>query len=706
MPTKTRPAGAKAPLAKKKPVASTHHGITLVDDYAWLRASNWQEVVRAPARLAAPIRAHLEAENAHTESILAGTRPLQERLFAEMKARIKEDDSTVPAPDGPWAYFTSFKQGMQYPLLCRQPREGGSAQVLIDANLLARGRSYFDLGSTSHSPDHRLVAYAVDDKGSEFYTIHFRDLATGRDLHDIIEDARGDVVWSADGRIVFWTWLDSNHRPVKVYRHRLGTPAKEDVLVYEEASPSFFVSLGETQSRRFIIVSSGDHETTESRLIDASQPEGKPRLVARRKRGVRYSVEHTASGKGGDRLVILTNAAGAEDFKIVEAPVDAPARRNWRDIEPHKPGRLILDMTAFAGHLARIEREGGLPRIVIRRWSDGAEHAIAFEEEAYSLGLGSGYEYDTTSIRFTYSSMTTPGQVFDYDMESRKRVLRKVEEVPSGHEPSDYVTRRVHAPAPDGEEVPISLLYRKGTPIDGSAPLLLYGYGSYGLSIPAAFSTARLSLVDRGFVFAIAHVRGGTDKGYAWYKGGKRARKTNTFTDFIAAGEYLAEKRFTSRGRIVAQGGSAGGMLMGAVANRAPALFLGIIAEVPFVDVLNTMLDEALPLTPLEWPEWGNPIKSAADFKRILGYSPYENVRPQDYPHVLALAGLTDPRVTYWEAAKWVARLRAQKTGDNLLLLKVNMDAGHRGASGRFDRLKEVALTYAFALKVAGVERG
>ena len=410
-----------------------------------------------------------------------------------------------------------------------------------------------------------------------------------------------------------------------------------------------------------------------------------------------YSVDHHDG-----RLIILTNSGGAEDYRIVEAPADDPGPENWREIEPHRTGRLILDVVAYKDFLVRLEREDGLPRIVVRRFADGEEHEIAFHEEAYALGISHGYEYDTTALRFTYSSMTTPAQVFDYDMQTRERVLRKTQEVPSGHDPDLYVTRRVMAPAKDGETVPVSLLYRKDTKLDGTAPLLLYGYGAYGMTIPAGFSTSCLSLVDRGFVYAIAHVRGGKDKGYRWYKDGKRKKKVNTFTDFIAAGEYLAKEKFTARGRIVAHGGSAGGMLMGAIANMAPDLFLGVIAEVPFVDVLTTMLDATLPLTPPEWPEWGNPIESAEDYRTIAAYSPYDNVRAQSHPNIIALAGLTDPRVTYWEPAKWVAKLREHDTGNNLILLRTNMEAGHAGASGRFERLKEVAVSYAFALKVAG----
>ena len=693
------------PRPRPLPFSRRRHGIEVADEFAWLRAENWQEVIKAPERLDPAIRAYLEAENAYTACVLKPTEGLQRALFKEMRGRIKEDDSSPPTPDGPWAYFARYAKGKQYPVLCRKPRRGGRESILLDANKLASRQPYFDLGAVSHSPDHRLLAYAVDLKGSEFYSIRFRDLDSGKDLPDEIADARGDVVWSADGREVLWTSLDANHRPVKVFRHRLGTSQGADEMIYEESDPSFFVSLGETHSRRFALIQASDHETSEVRVLEQGAWQASPRLIMKRKKGHQYSLEHrpaNADGSGGEFL-ILTNADGALDNKIVSAPVDSPQKRNWRDVVPHREGCIILDATAFSGHLARLEREDGLPRIVIRAFEGGGEHTIAFDEEAYSLGFSAGYEFDTSVIRFNYSSMTRPTETWDYDMASRKRSLLKVEEVPSGHDPKRYVTRRVMAPARDGELVPVSLLYRKGLALDGSAPLLLYGYGSYGIAMPAVFSGTRLSLVDRGFVFAIAHVRGGRDKGERWYRDGKKAKKRNTFTDFIAAGEFLAAEGFTSRGRIVAQGGSAGGMLMGAVANMAPDLFLGIVAEVPFVDVLATMLDDSLPLTPIEWPEWGNPILSPADFKRILSYSPYDNVRPQAYPHILALAGLTDPRVTYWEAAKWVARLRHAKTDDKLLLMRVNMDAGHRGASGRFDRLKEVALAYAFALEIAGM---
>jgi oligopeptidase B len=698
MNQKTSPERA-APRAVRHPISDAHHGIVRKDDYAWLRASNWQEVMRDPALLDPEIRGQLEAENAYSKATMAETEPLQATLFAEMKARIKEDDESVPAPDGAFEYYTRFVTGGQHPLFCRKPCNGGEERVLIDGNALATGFPYFRIGGVSHSPDHKLIAYAVDTKGSEFFTIKIIDADTGVLVDANITDTNGDMQWDNDSRGLFYIWVDDEHRPRRVLRHVVGDEAK-GAMIRDQKDPGFFLGIDATQSRRFLLLSVHDHETSEISIIDTETPKPKPVLVAKREAEHDYSVEHH-----GDRLIILTNSGGAEDYRIVEAPIDRPGPENWREIEPHRPGRLILDVIAFKNHLVRLERENGLPRIVIRRFADGEEHMISFQEEAYSLGLSPGFEYDTTALRFTYSSMTTPAQVFDYDMETRERTLRKTQEVPSGHDPSLYFTRRVMASAKDGELVPVSLLYRKDTKLDGSAPLLLYGYGAYGAVIPAGFSTNALSLVDRGFVYAIAHIRGGKDKGYRWYKDGKREKKVNSFSDFIAAGEYLAKSGFTSRGRIVAHGGSAGGMLMGAVANLAPDLFLGIIAEVPFVDVLTTMLDDTLPLTPPEWPEWGNPIESEKDYRTIAAYSPYDRVSAQAYPHILALAGLTDPRVTYWEPAKWVAKLREFKTDDNLLLLRTNMEAGHAGASGRFERLKEVALAYAFAVKIAANTR-
>lgn len=687
------------PLAEKKPISRETHGIASSDDYHWLRDDNWQEVMRDPSVLDGAIRAYLDAENAYTETVLAHTKPLQDTLFEEMKGRIKEDDSSVPSPDGPFAYYTSYVVGGQHPRLCRQARDGNDRTMLLDGDALAEGKAFFQFGGMTHSPDHKLVAWSADENGSEYCTLRVRNIADGKDLDDQVDDVAGGATWSNDSAELFYSKLDENHRPSKIYRHRVGSAQDQDELIYEEADPGFFVDVGATQSRRFLVISASDHQSSEHYLIDTEADDATPQLIAARQPQIEYDVEHQ-----DDRLLILTNVDDAEDFKIVESPVDAPEPENWRDLVPHKAGRLILSHTAFKSFLVRLEREDGLPRIVISDVATGEEHAISFDEEAYSLGLSAGYEYDTDWMRFTYSSMTTPAQVFDYNMRTRERVLRKTQEVPLGHDAADYVTRRIMAPSHDGELVPVSILYHKDTKLDGSAPCHLYGYGAYGMAMPASFSTTVLSIVDRGFVHAIAHVRGGKERGYGWYKKGRLEHKANTFKDFIAAGEALCseEHKFTSPGKIIARGGSAGGMLMGAVTNMAPHLFGGIIAQVPFVDVLTTMLDDSLPLTPPEWNEWGNPIASVEAYQTIAAYSPYDNVEAKAYPPIFITAGLTDPRVTYWEPAKWCAKLRALKTDDNLLLLKTNMDAGHGGASGRFDSLKETAEAYAFALEVAG----
>jgi len=693
---------ANPPRATKRPVTNTHHGVERIDDYGWLRAENWQEAMRDPARLAPEIRAHLEAENAYQSALMVDTQALQKTLVAEMRGRVKEDDSSVPMRDGPWAYGMRYVEGGEQPVFVRVASEGGPQQVLLDGDAESAGKAYFRLGGAGHSPDHSLISWSFDDNGSEYYTLRFRDPSTGRDLPDAVADTSGGGVFTKDSRGYAYIRLDANHRPSKLLLHRIGVGG-DDILIHEETDPGLFLSVGKTQSGDFIVFDTHDHETSQSWLVPANDPTAKPVLVAAREQDVEYSVD-----EGGGVLYILTNRANpgegpAKDFRIVTAPVASPGPENWRDLVPHREGRLILDHGVFKRHLVRLEREDGLPRIVVHRLTDSEEHAIAFPEEAYSLGLSGAYEFDTNVIRFSYSSMTTPTRTYEYDMETRQRTLIKEQEVPSGHDPANYVTRRVFAPAADGQAVPVTLLYRKGTPLDGTAPCLLYGYGSYGVTIPAAFNTNCLSLVDRGFVYAIAHVRGGKDKGFAWYEAGKRAAKANTFTDFIAAARFLVAEKFTGRARIVAQGGSAGGLLMGAVANMAPELFAGIVAEVPFVDVLNTMLDDTLPLTPPEWPEWGNPLASRADYDAIASWAPYENVAPRTYPPVLAIAGLSDPRVTYWEPAKWVAKLREHQAGDAPILLKTHMEAGHGGAPGRFARLDEIAFTYSFALKAVGL---
>ncbi|MCL8487711.1 MULTISPECIES: S9 family peptidase [Bradyrhizobium] len=696
----TQPINARiaAPVAPRRSHSFTRHGITVHDDYAWLKDARWQEVLHDPSLLDADIRAYLEAENAYAEGVLGHTAPLQKKLVAEMRGRIKEDDSSVPSPDGPYAYFRKYREGGQHELFCRTPRHGGAETIGLDGDALAKGHDYFKFGGSRHSHDHRLVAWSADTKGSEYFTIRVRDWDSGHDLDDLVEESDGGVVWSRDCKSFFYVKLDDNHRPMQVWRHKLGTQQSDDVLVYEEKDTGWFTHVHESTSGRFCVIAGGDHETSEQRLIDLDAPEAPPRLVAAREDGVQYAIADR-----GDELFILTNADGAIDFKIVTAPLATPERANWRDLIPHRAGIYVLDHDLYAGHLVRLERANALPSIVIRDLASGEEHAIAFDEGAYSLDAMGSYEFDTTNLRFSYSSMTTPSEVYDYDMVTRARTLRKRQEIPSGHNPADYVTTRIMARADDGAEVPVSLLHRRDFKADGSAPLLLYGYGSYGMAMPASFSANRLSLVDRGFVYAIAHIRGGTDKGWGWYLDGKREKKTNSFDDFAACARALIAANYTSARRIVGHGGSAGGMLMGAVANRSGELFAGIVAEVPFVDVLNTMLDDTLPLTPPEWPEWGNPIASEKDFRTILSYSPYDNVAAKPYPAILAMAGLTDPRVTYWEPAKWIARLRATMTGGGPVLLRTNMGAGHGGASGRFNRLDEVAIVYAFALWAVGL---
>ncbi len=686
-----------APRPAKKPVTSLHHGIARVDDYAWLRADNWQEMFHDPSLLDPEIRACLEAENDYEKVAMADTAELKKKLFSEMKGRIKEDDSSIPMADGPFAYGTFFVTGGEQARYFRIPRNGGDRQVLLDGDAEAKGKDYFRMSGLSHAPGHDRGIWGYDDKGSEFFTLKIRDFATGEDLADRLEDTAGDGSWAPDGKSLFYTVQDENHRPSRVYRHGIGAEQSADRLVYEEHDPGFFVGVGGSRLDDFIYIDIHDHETSEYRILSTRDLDAEPKLVAGRVPGIQYDLT-----EGGDVFFILTNDGDAKDFKIMQAPVDKPGKENWMEVVPHRPGTLLLSHMAFAGHLVWLERHEGLPRIIIRDRKSGEEHEIAFDEEAYSLGLIGALEYDTSVIRFSYSSMTTPSQLYDYDMASRERRLLKTQEVPSGHNPADYVTRRLQAPSHDGALVPVTLLYRKDTPLDGSAPCLLYGYGAYGISMPASFNTSCLSLVDRGFVYAVAHVRGGKDKGYAWYEGGKMENKPNTFKDFIAAADFLVENRFTAHDRIVAEGGSAGGMLMGAIANMAPEKFAGIIAAVPFVDVLTTMLDDSLPLTPPEWPEWGNPIQSEGNFRLIASYSPYDNVGPRPYPAMLVLSGLTDPRVTYWEPTKWVAKLREHTTGDQPILLKTNMGAGHGGASGRFQRLEEIAHDYAFALKVTG----
>ncbi|MBK1794323.1 S9 family peptidase [Devosia sp. WQ 349] len=686
------------PVAKRVFHSHTHHGVTVEDHYAWLRAQNWQAVMQDPSALDGEIRTYLDAENAYYEAHFGKpTEALRDKIFKEIRGRIKEDDSGVPSPDGPYAYNTRMLEGKQYPLIVRTPREGGEETILLDCNAEA-GEGYFGFAGASHDNTHSVLAWAADRAGSEYYDIVLRDIATGNDRDEVIKDTAGGFVWSNDSSSIYYVEYDDNHRPFRVRQHIIGTAQDSDAVIYEEEDPGFFVGIDKTLSEKFLIIDAHDHQTSEVYLIDAENG-GDPILVAPRVVGREYEVDERDG-----LLYIRTNADGAEDYKIVTVSADAPAPENWTDLVLHKEGVLVLDVALLKNYMLRLEREDGLPRIVSRDLRTGKEEIVGFDEDAYSLGMATGYEFDTAVFRLSYSSPTTPQQLFDVNLETGERTLLKTQEVPSGHNPEYYETKRLFAKAADGEEVPVTLLYRKGLKLDGSNPVLLYGYGAYGMSMPAAFSVSKLSLVDRGFVYAIAHIRGGMEKGYRWYRLGKTAHKTNTFGDFIASAEMLIGEGYTSAGKIVTEGGSAGGMLMGAIANMRPDLWAGVIANVPFVDVLNTMLDYTLPLTPPEWPEWGNPIESEDDYTRIASYAPYENVAAQEYPPLFALAGLTDPRVTYWEPAKWVAKLRATKLGDAPLYLKTNMGAGHGGASGRFERFKETAECYAFAIKSVGMD--
>ena len=569
----------KPPVAARKPITATLHGYARRDDYAWLKDPDWQRVMREPDALDPEIRTYLVAENAYTDAFLAPYAALRQTLVDEMRGRIKEDESSVPAPDGGWSYYMRYVEGGEHPLFCRSARSGESAEeLLLDGNREAEGKAYFKIGGSAHSTDHRCFAYTLDLNGSERYRLFVRDIASGAVIDGPIEDARGDVVWAADGETLFYTAIDENHRPYQVRRRRVGSSAGADPVVYEEADPGFFVGIDKSESGRFVTISAHDHTTAEVRLIEAAAPERPPRLVAARDRGVEYSVAHR-----GLLLYILTNADDATDFKIVTAPVDEPGRAAWRHWLGHEAGVYVRAQLLFAGHHVRLERLGGLPRIVITDLESRESHSIAFEEEAYDLSLLPGYEFETATLRFVYSSMTTPRQTFDYDMRARTRTLRKTQEVPSGHDPADYVTRRLSAVSHDGASVPVSLLHRRTTPLDGTAPLLLYGYGAYGHAMPASFSTSRLSLVDRGFVYAIAHIRGGSDCGYGWYLDGKLAKKTNTFADFTAVAEHLIAEGYTAKGRIAGHGGSAGGLLMGAVANMRPDLFACIVITSRFM---------------------------------------------------------------------------------------------------------------------------
>ena len=689
----------RPPVAKKINTINTRHTITRNDEYAWMRDDNWQEVLRNPDKLRSDIHEHLVSENNYTDAVLDTNEALRQKLYKEMRGRIKENDTSPPTPKGDWAWFSKYETGQEHQQISRQSKTSAHPNnipdIVLDANKEAVGLDYFKLGGTAISPRQEYLAWAHDPKGSEYFTLKIRNISADTDLPDTLSNTSGSVAWSIDTRFIFYILLDENHRPSKVMRHKLGTEQADDVIVYEEDDAGFFVSLSQSRSEELIFISAHDHETSEVHMIDAAKPEQKPVPIALRQPHIEYDVSHDPQR---NRLIILTNK-DAVDFRLMWADIDTPDK--WYELVPHKKGALILEVAAYENFIVWLYREKALPKIKILSTETNSVTEIAFEEAAYDVSLDTGLEYYTNMVRFAYTSMTTPRQIFDYDMSSGERNMVYEQSVPSGHNAQDYLTKRLWAPiANEEQKIPITLLCHKDTPLDGTAPVLLYGYGAYGISIPASFSGNRLSLVDRGFIYAIAHIRGGKEMGFDWFSQGRKENKTNSFKDFAAAAQYLIDNKLTQKGNITIHGGSAGGLLVGATLNLSPDLFCGAIAEVPFVDVLNTMLDDTLPLTPPEWPEWGNPILSALDYQTISEYAPYENISETAYPHILATAGLTDPRVTYWEPAKWVARLRDKRTDDGLTLLRTEMSAGHGGKAGRFNQLEELALVFSFVLSI------
>ncbi len=688
------PDSARPPLAAQKPHQITAHGKSWNDPWFWLRDPDYPKVDDVE------VLDYLKAENAYFEANMQPHAALVETLFQEMKGRIKEDDKSVPQKDGDWVYWVEYEKGAQYKKWYRRPAgpdgKGVSEAVLIlDEPALAAGKEYFRLGGFSVSPDGRTLAYAVDDNGSERFEVRFKNLETGALLDDVIPGTLSSLEWSADSSMLLYGLANDNWRTDNIRVHRMGTDTKADRLIYKEKDIGFSCDVGVTSSEKYLVIATGDNETSEVRLLPRDNPFAEPILVAPRKKGREYSVE-----EHDGTLYIHTND-DHPNFRVAMAKLAQPDK--WTTLIPGSDRFYITDFTAFRDFYVIEGREDGLDQVELRSYADPAKvERIAFPEASYSAGLDSNPEYDVKTLRLAYESMVTPDTIYDYDIASKALATLKVQEIPSGYQAGDYVTERLSIRGRDGTMIPVSLVYKKGLVRNGANPLHLYAYGAYGYAVPPGFSTTRLSLVDRGYIYAIAHIRGGDDLGRNWYLQGKLDRRINTFHDFIDVAQGLADAGYTARGKISASGGSAGGELMGAVANMDPGLWGAIAAHVPFVDVVNTMMDESLPLTPGEWPEWGNPITDKAAFDYMLSYSPYDNVTAQNYPPMLVTAGLNDPRVTYWEPAKWVAKLRATKTDNNLLLLKTNMGAGHGGKSGRFESLREDAEEFAFILTQMG----
>lgn len=690
------------PVAKKMPKEFTEHGNTRIDNYFWMRLSDEQKEADSADQQTQDVLDYLNAENAYTQDVMKETEEFQKNLFAEMKGRIKEDDESVPYKYNGYFYITRYEKGKEYPIHARKKETLEAAEeIMLNVNELAEGNTYYSASGLSVSPNNKILAFSEDKVSRRQYTIRFKDLETGEFLAETIPNTTGGVAWANDNNTIFYTKNDpATLRASLIYRHILGTPVSEDKLVYEEKDETFYAYAYRTKSGRFIMIGSSSTMSDETRFLDANKPMDEFKLIQKRERGLEYSVEDFE-----DKFYIVTNHKGATNFKLVSTPIAKPSQENWKEEIPHRIETRIEDIEIFKDFMVVDERTGGLNHLRIMNKKNNTEHYLKLNEEAYSIYSSTNLEYNTNILRYGYSSFTTPSSTFDYNMETKELILLKEQQVLGGKfDKNNYEAKRYFAKADDGTMIPVSLVYKKGIKLDGSNPTLLYGYGSYGASMDVYFSSVRLSLLDRGFVFAIAHIRGGEDMGRQWYEDGKLLKKKNTFTDFINCAEFLIEKKYTSPEHLYAQGGSAGGLLMGAVVNMRPELFNGIVAQVPFVDVINTMLDETIPLTTGEFDEWGNP-KEKEFYDYMLSYSPYDNVKAQNYPNMLVTTGYWDSQVQYWEPAKWVAKLREVKTDNNLLIMRCNMEVGHGGASGRFESLKETALEYAFLFKLEGIKK-
>ena len=675
------------PKATVRPHEMTMHGHTRIDNYYWLNERENPDVL-----------AYLEAENQYVDACLKHTEPLQEQLFKEITGRIKQDDNSVPVKIRDYYHYTRFEEGKEYPIICRKKHSlEAPEEILLDGNQLAEGHAFFQIGEISLSEDDRLLAYSVDTVSRRIYTVYVKDLATGELVGEPIPNTSGNIVWASDNATLFYGVKDETLRPCKIMRHRLGTPVADDEQVYEETDETFVCYISKTKSRKYLIINSDSTLSSECRILESDQPEGEFRVFQERQPDMLYGIDHYK-----EHFYIQTNADGAKNYKIMRTPVGQTEMAHWTEVVAHREHVMLEGFTIFDKFFVIEEREGGLVKIRVKSWDGSNDHYLDFGEPAYTAGVGANPDFDAVTLRYAYNSMTTPSSVYEYDMEKRTKTLLKQQEVVGGYNPSDYVTERLMAPSHDGVLVPISIVYKKGMTLNGEHPLVLYGYGSYGSSMDAYFSVARLSLLNRGFIWAIAHIRGGEEMGRQWYDDGKMLNKKNTFLDFIACAEYLIGKGYTSPQKMFAMGGSAGGLLVGAVVNMRPDLWKGVIAQVPFVDVVTTMLDESIPLTTGEYDEWGNPNEKQY-YDYMLSYSPYDNVEAKDYPAMLITTGLHDSQVQYWEPAKWTAKLRALKTDKNPLYLKTEMDYGHGGASGRFEGYKEVALEYAFMLDELGM---